>query len=359
MNGLIVKKSKRNIARLLLMVVVLSAFSGFLIIDPSKVQAVEAGASYMRCDRMKAAENPGSCLIVFTTSGTAATETTFKLTLDSEWVSATHFSTTASNYTVSTTGIPAGTTAMPGISTADNVTGNTIRFPITALANSTTYAFFITNGGTGLIANPGASTTIVHTLFTRTGSDAATADTKDVAVPTIADDQIVITATVAPSFTFVFGNNSQSLGTLSTGTVTSGSGTGITITTNAASGWLAWAKSANAALNSAASGDTIATTGTVNGAPSSLSAGTEGYVLDVDLTTDGSNGGAVTIDAEYLGADTSSGGTLSTSFQPIATANGAASSDIITLIPRVAISGLTEAASDYTDTLTVVGAGNF
>lgn len=225
------RKRARSLIGLLLIV-------AFVILNPLSVkqaQAVEAGASYMRCDRMKTGESPGSCLIVFTTSSTTATETSIKLTLDSEWVSTTNFSTTASNYTVSTTGLPAGVTAMPGIATADDVTGNTIRFPITALANSTTYGFFITNGGTGLISNPASSTTIVHTIFTRTGADATTADTKSVAVPVIDNDQIVITATVAPTFTFVFNNNAQNL-TLAVGSVVSGSGTTITITTNAASG---------------------------------------------------------------------------------------------------------------------------
>lgn len=181
---------------------------------------------------------------------------------------------------------------MPGIGTANNVTGNTIRFPVTDLTVSTTYGFFITNGGTGLISNPTSSTTIVHTIFTRTGSDAATADTKDVAVPIIANDQIVITATVAPTFTFVFNNNAQNLA-LAVGSVVSGTGTTITVTTNAASGWSAWALSANTALNSAASGDTIATTGTVNDSPDTLTPGVEGYVLDVDLTTDGAGGNHV------------------------------------------------------------------
>lgn len=350
-------KLRKRLRSLIGLLLILS----FVIVNPlliNQVQAVEAGSTYMRCDRMKTGESPGSCLIVFTTSSTSATETSIKLTLDSEWVSTTNFSTTASNYTVSTTGLPAGVTAMPGIATADNVAGNTIRFPITALANSTTYGFFITNGGTGLISNPASSTTIVHTIFTRTGSDATTADTKDVAVPVIANDQIVITATVAPTFTFVFNNNAQNL-TLAVGSVVSGSGTTITITTNAASGWNAWALSANESLDSAASGDTIVTTGTVNDSPDTISAGTEGYVLDVDLTTDGSGGGTVTIDPEYNGTTTSMGGTLSATYESIATANGAASSDVLTLIPRVAISGLTEAATDYTDTLTVVGAGIF
>lgn len=334
-------------------------FSIAIHVRAPQAYAVSAGNTYMRCDRMKAATNPGDCLVVLTTSSTAATETSIKITLDSEWVSTTNFSTTASNYTVSTTNLPAGVTAMPGVATADLVSSNTIRFPVTALTNSTTYGFYITNGGTGLISNPAASTTIIHTIFTRTGADAATADTKDVAVPTISDDQIAVTANVAPTFTFAFGNNSQALGTLTTGAVSSGAGTGITITTNAASGWTAWVKSANAGLTSTNATYTVATTGTINAAPSSISAGTEGYVLDANLTTDAANGGTVTVDAEYNGADTSSGGTLSTSFQPFASATGPANGDVITLIPRAAISGLTEAASDYADTLTVVGSGIF
>src|SRR5258708_5465568 len=71
-----------------------------------------AGQSYLRFDRMKAATAPGSVLVVFTTSATTFTETQFRLTLGSQWVSATNFSTTAGNYTVSTAGLPAGVTAL-------------------------------------------------------------------------------------------------------------------------------------------------------------------------------------------------------------------------------------------------------
>ncbi len=352
-----------SFSRFLMVLVTLSSMSiGFFVAATTPVQAVAAGETYMRCDRMKAAIAPGACLVVFTTSSTTATETSIKITLDAEWVSTTNFSTTAGNYTVATSGtgttLPSGVTAMPGIATADLVSGNTIRFPVTALANSTKYGFFIT--GSGLISNPAASTTIFHTIFTRTGSDAATADTKDVAVPTIADDQIVVTATVSPSFTFVFNNNAQALGALSSSAPVSGSGTTITITTNAPNGWFAWVKDSNAGLTSANASKTIATTGTINAAPSSLSNGVEGYVLDTDLTTDFAAGGTVTIDPEYLGADTVSGGTLSaTDYQPIASSGGTAGGDVLTLIPRASIAGNTPAASDYTDTLTVVGAGRF
>ena len=183
---------KRSTTSLLIALLLLQTV--FALWAAPKAQAVAAGNTYMRCDRMKAATAPGSCLVVFTTSATAFTEAYIKVTLDSEWVSTTNFSTTAANYTVSTAGIPAGTTAMPGVATADLVSGQTIRFPVTALANSTTYAFFIT--GTGLITNPAASTTILHTVFTRDSGDTTTGDTKDIAVPTISDDQIAVTRSV-------------------------------------------------------------------------------------------------------------------------------------------------------------------
>jgi hypothetical protein len=325
---------------------------------PSVAHAAQsAGNVYMRCDRMKASTAPGSCLVVFTTSSTSFTETTIRITLDTEWVSATNFSTTAGNYTVSTSGLPAGVTAMPGISTATSVSSQTIVFPVTAMANSTTYGFFIT--GTGLILNPAASTTIIHTIFT-TDNTPTTNDTKDIAVPTVSDDQIVVTATVPPSFTFVLGSNTAALGTLSSAAISSGSGNTLTITTNA-TGWYAWVKDSNAGLTSSNVSYTIATSGSIDGAPTTISAGTEGYVLDVDLTTNASGGGTPTIDAEYNGATTSAGGTLSNSaYQPIASSTGGTSNgDVLTLIPRVAISGVTAAASDYTDTITVVGAGVF
>jgi hypothetical protein len=146
-------------------------------------------------------------------------------------------------------------------------------------------------------------------------------------------------------------------------TTASSSGRTVTIATNAAAGWVAWVKSANAALNSASTGASIATAGTVNNAPSDLAALT-GYVLDVDITTDSGTGtGTVSqasdYGAEYAGTNATSGGTLSTTFQPIAAASGTTDGDVLTLIERAKISAVQAAAVDYTDTLTVVAAGRF
>ncbi len=290
--------ARRIKASFLSLVLLFGTFAPFVLVAPSLVYASQtAGASYIRFDRMKTGVAPGSALVVFTTSSTTFTETKFKVTLDSGWVSGTNFSATAANYTISTASLPTGVTAMPGIATANNVTGNTITFPVTDLTASTKYGFFIT--GTGLILNPAASNTYKHTLFS-TDSTPTTNDTIDVVSPVIADDQIVVSATVAPSFTFVFGANTDAIGTITTGAVKSSSGVAMTVTTNAAHGWTAWVKDSGQGLVSAAASKTIATAGTIDAAPSTIAGGTEGYVLDTDLTTDAGGGGTVTIDPEYM-----------------------------------------------------------
>lgn len=331
------------------------AVASLLLVAMPVLAAQPAGDVYIRPSRMAGGVAPGAVLVVFTTSAEDTAEATFRLALDTEWVSATNFSATATDYTVSTADLPAGVTAMPGIDTATSVAGNTIVFPVTALDASTTYGFYITGG---LLLNPAASNTILHYLFTA-DSGATTLDEKYVSVPTTSADQISVSAAVPPSFTFALGSTTAALGTLSSSAISSGVGNTLTITTNAGSGWNAWVKSDNAGLTSTNVTHTIATAGSIDAAPSTIVAGTEGYVLDVDLTTDAAAGGTVTLAGEYNGTSTAQGGTLSNSFQSIASADGVTNGDILTLIPRVTISGTTKSASDYVDTLTVVGAGLF
>jgi len=314
----------KHFALALLMLLVLSPVIASLA--ATQAQAAALGATYLRFDRMKAATAPGTVRVVFTTSAEAQTEAKIKITLDSEWVSTTHFSATAANYT---TAAAAGFTSPPTLSAAATVvSGQTITFTSGTLAASTQYGFDIT--GTGFILNPAASNTITHTVFTTTTGDAVI-DTKDVSSPVISDDQVVITATVAPTFTFTLGNNAQSLGTLSTSAVSSGPGTAVTIVTNAPNGWNTGIKNAGAGLVSVNAAKTIANTGTIDGAPNTLSTGTEGYVMDVDLTTDAGGGGTVSVAAEYNGGTTSAGGTLSTTYQLAASSTGTANSDVVTL----------------------------
>jgi hypothetical protein len=190
----------------------------------------------------------------------------------------------------------------------------------------------------------------------------ATLDSTVVAVDitTTNADQVTVTATVGSSFNFALNSNSLSLGALTTGSVSTGNVT-VDIDSNAENGWIAWMRSEGAAatLASASTGDSIASTGTVNGAVETATAGTENYIVDVAGAQGGSSNGSLTIGAEYDGNGTTTGGTLDTTYQQIAQSTGQALNDTLTLTAIAAISTLTQAATDYTDTWEVIGAGNF
>lgn len=344
-----VEKSKRILKVVILLVALIL---GHLYPLVPTAKAAQLNEVYVRLDRLIASTATGGtvCTMIATTGSTDAK---IAVTFPSGFT----VNSTASNWTVTTTNLPTGSTAMPGIDTADDVTDQTVTFPITDISsNSTLYCFNFS--GTSTLTNATAGNDKTGTVAVLTSAD-ATIDSGSYALSIISDDQIDVSATVPATFTIALGTNTQALGTLSTGSVSSGSGASVTITTNAANGWIGWVKSANEGLDSTVASHTIATTGTVNDSPSSLSAGTEGYVLDANLTSDAGSGGTVTIDAEYNGTTTSEGGTLDADFQEFATADGPANGDVVTLVPRAAISGLTPAATDYADVLTVVAAGNF
>ena len=332
---------------------ILVAFSVVLAF-PAPAEAAQLNETFIRLSRLSDATATGGtvCAKMATVAGTDAK---IKVTFPSGFT----VNSTAGNWTVTTSNLPAGASAMPGIATATVVATQTVTFPISDISSNTTlYCFNFS--GTSTLTTPTAGDDLTGSVSVTTSADSQI-DGGNYALSIVADDQVVITATVPSTFSFSLGANTQALGTLSTSSVTSGSGVAVTIETNAGNGWIGWVMSANAALNSVSTGDAIATTGTVNDTPDTISAGTEGYVLDADLTTDSatSGTGAVTIDAEYLGTTTSMGGALSATFTEFATADGPTNGDVITLIPRVAISALTQAATDYTDTLTVVAAGHF
>jgi hypothetical protein len=206
------------------------------------------------------------------------------------------------------------------------------------------------------IVNAAAGTYSV--TVTTQDSVPAAIDTATITADTISDDQIQVSATVPPSFTFVIDSNSTSFtSNLSTGSVAQTTQRTVTITTNATAGWVAWAKDSQTGLHSTIASKTIAATTPGTGA--TLSAGTEGYVLGVD-DVDASGGGTVAVVGAYSGTGSDANGSgLDTSYRQIASSNGTANGDVLQLHGKAAISGQTPAATDYADTWTVIGAGSF
>lgn len=345
---------KHTCRHLLLFLGVFSLGCALAALKPQVARAAQFSEAIVRLDRMKASTATGGsvCVKMATTAGTDAK---IKVTFPSDFT----VNGTAGNWTVTTTNLPAGGTAMPGIATATVVSSQTVTFPISDISSAATLYCFNFSGTTTLTTGSAGSDKTGSISVTTSGD--VEIDGGIYATAVISNDQVTVTASVPATFSLALGTNSQSLGTLSTGSVSSGSGVSVTLGTNAGNGWYAWVLSANQGLDSVSTGDSIDTTGSIDAAPSSISAGTEGYVLDANLTSDSATAGSgtVTVAAEYNGTTTSEGGTLSATFQAFASADGPTDSDVITLVPRVAISGLTQAATDYTDTLTIVAAGHF
>jgi hypothetical protein len=324
------------------------------VVFSAHVQAQNLQQAYVRLDRMKASTTTGGTVCAKPAS--TATEADVQVTFPTGFT----VNSTAANWTVTTTNLPSGASAWPSIATATAVSGQIVTFPSGELTVGTLYCFNF--AATTTLTTSTAGNDKTGSITTR-ATGPTTIDSTQYATSIISDDQIVVTAVVPSTLTFSLSGNTDTFTANLSTTTTSTSGRTVTIATNAAAGWVAWVKSSNAALNSAGTGATIATAGTVNDTPTDLASVT-GYVLDVNITTDSGTGtGTVSQNAgygdEYDGTNTTSGGTLSTTFQPIAEASGTTDGDVLTLIERAKISAVQGAANDYTDTLTVVAAGRY
>ncbi len=233
-------------------------------------------------------------------------------------------------------------------------TSGTVDFAIssTALSTTTNYCFYVTSG-IGIVAANSSIQNKIETLTTPTIRDTSRVGTATVAS---GSDQVTISAIVPAVFTFALSATTDSfISDLSTTTAVRTSGVLVTISTNAQSGWETWLKS-TASLTSAISNSTISTTGSFDGTPSTLSNGVSAYVVDV---TAGTNTPA--IDAEYAGGTPGNqGGTISSNaMQRIAYTTAPGSGDTVRVYGVAGISGTQPAGTDYTDTWTIVGAGQF
>lgn len=348
---------------LLLLAILLNLFLPYFVAN--QAHAATLTEASIRLDRMGAgvaANTTTAKILVVAKVATVGTETTVKIT----WPTTSAFTVdaTAANHTVSTTGLPStyqgeSLTAWPGIGTASSVSGGDVTFPSTDLTVGTLYGFFVTGG----ITNPATGNAGTHLVtITAQASGPTTIDSQTVAVDVVTTnaDQVTVTGSINSTFNFAIADAAIALGTLTTSAVAANAmTTGIDVDTNAANGWIAWIRSEGAAatLASATTGDAISSTDT--SALVTLSAGTEGYVVDVAVAQGGTSTGTVTIATEYDGNGTTSGGVIATTYEQIAQSTGQAGSDTITLSGIAAISAVNKAAADYTDTWEVVGAGNF
>lgn len=345
MHTQVIKKTHNLAMAAILMV----AIALQILAATSRASAVSQ--SFVRFDRMKTSTATTGTVCV--NPVTVATEVDVQVTFPTGYT----VSTTAGNWTVNTTNLawPTGGTAWPGINTATTAVGQIVTFPSTDLTVGTLYCFNWTNSA-ALSIKAAATASNAGTVVTR-ATGPSVIDSLSYTTASIADDQIVVTASVAQSFSFALSANTDALPALSTGSVTvSPTPRTATVNTNAKNGWYVWAKDSNTGLNSASGAYTISST--TPGSNSTLSAGTEGYNTGV-TQTQASGSGTVTVATAFVGGVLGKGGGLDTSLRTLASSNGTANTAVLTLTNNAAISATTAAATDYTDTITVVGAGLF
>ncbi len=316
----------------------------------SSVFAADLGQATVRFDRMQVSTQTTGTVCAKPTS--TATEADVQVTFPTSYTLGA-----AATFTVNTTNLawPTGGTAWPSIATGTNVTGQVVTFPSGDLTPGTLYCFNWTNAA-AVTVKSGASSSNTGTIVTRTTTP-TDIDTAGYSTASITNDQITVTASVPSTFSFALSGNTDALGTLSTSSVTtSPTPRTATVNTNAKNGWAVWSKDSSTGLVSATASYTISST--TPGTNSTLAAGTQGYNTGI-TTTQAGGSGTITVAAPFVGTATGQGGGLDTSLRTLASSNGTADTAVLTIKNNVAISATTAAASDYTDTITVIGAGLF
>lgn len=320
--------------------------------------------AFVRLDNLNATSPTTGRVCAKTPASGVGTEASVKVTFPVTSGTSYVVNATAANWTVSTTGLDTGQTAWPGIGTATSVSGNAVTFPSTALSASTLYCFNWTNSADLTTSSAGATETTQGTVATYT-SGAVVIDQTTYSESIIANDQVVVSGVVPPSFSFALSGNTDSFtSNLTPATVVSTTGRTITVITNAASGYVVWAEDAN---NSGGKGSLKSATANyyiagVNGtAPGTASAAlvTTSANYGLAATTGTNSSGTLTMNAAYNGAGSAAGTLDPVQFLPIASATSPANGDVINVNERANSTATTPEASDYTDTITFTGAGEF
>ncbi len=274
---------------------------------------------------------------------------------------------TAGSLATATTSLHDSATALPGTLSASCTQGsgasNYDTITITGMGSITggsTYGVRI-SGNTGALGTTSSATTSIVTVKTNNGSDV---DSRNIALVTVANDQISITGKVDPTFTFGITDTQIGFGTITSAALRhatadevgaasapeNGAPTTISASTNAQSGLVIEVRDQNAAAGSGMYNSSPETTLTSR-ASTAVSAGTIGFGVY------GKNASNITLD-EGFDHDSDSDLAISTSFQTIASAAAPVSSASFDLAAVSAVAAST-APGDYADTLTLVATGRF
>ncbi len=357
---------------ILLAVMVVGASPMLLLTGHTSAAAMTQ--TVVRLDRLKFSTVTGGLVCAKPVSAAAAVEGKVILTIPTNSATDYALSATVANWVATGVAVDINgttSTAWVGLSATNptSVAGKVVTWASGDLTPSVLYCFTFGPVTTPLTNANNNTENVPGSVETQTAA-AASIDkgfySLGLAGAPANDDQVAITgATVPPIFTFNLSGNTDAFTTnLSLAAITSTSGRNITVTTNAANGYVIWAKDLNStaskgALKSATTNTYIEGFSAVGTAARTMLTTQRDYGLGVSITTNGS--GTTTAHANYTTqAVINKVGTLdAVNFQPIATATAGTNTDVINVIERATITATTTAASDYADTITFVGAGLF
>ena len=360
---------------------ILLSLSPFMAV--ASTHAAQLDSVYVRLDRLTEGVTSNDFLVAVNPNGINNNIGKVILRFDDAFTLAASADCSA-NVSIQASQMPSGVVPFTGTPTCTSSNTNGAKDIVIGgltAGSENTWGMYVSN----LVTNPSTAGTSAEYEVRVTTQTSASAPLDESYIATyILDtaqaqyDQITVSASVDESFQFYLSSNTSAMGELPSGNGASISGAGVaaTITTNAGNGWVTFLKGSDgdldgrADLYSTSKSKALNTYGSsTDNTPSDLSGmdgNTEAYLVDVDLTTDADDpiapndrDGTVTIAPEYAGSSVTQGGTIAAIFEKVASADGPTGGDVITLIPRGKSSAYTEAATDYTSTLTVVGAGNF
>lgn len=179
---------KRSIYNSLLLIslLLIPSISQFFL--PRIAEAGTFSQVYLRPDRVKASTSTTGLVCSQTPSSDNGTEANVQIVFPAGFSVGG-----ASNWTVSTSNIPSGATAWPGIGTAISVSSQTVTFPSSSLSTNTLYCFRWTNTAALTTASAGLSSS--GTVRTLTGGS-STVDTGNYSMSILSNDSLSVTATV-------------------------------------------------------------------------------------------------------------------------------------------------------------------
>lgn len=160
-------------------------------VNLKNVNAAPFASAYLRLNNLSANSALSGTVCAIASSAGAGTEDKILITFPSDFT----ISTNASNWTTSTTNLPAGATAWPGIgSTATSVSSKTVTFTSSDLLTTSQYCFNFS----GASSTTGAAGSEKLGSITSKNSTDTTIDSTTYALAITSSNQISVTASVDP-----------------------------------------------------------------------------------------------------------------------------------------------------------------